>query len=108
MACACADQEAGTGPDKSQNIGVSSNTGPDPLKLAKLPSQHSMLGHHRHASETPLMAFRWRADNGSLKVVLGSSLPSATKKTTTKNVVQVGPPLTTPPRSVCFSFYVFC
>ena len=33
----------------------------------QLPSQHSMLGHHRHASET-------------LIVVLGSSLPSSTKK----------------------------
>ena len=26
---------------------------PDPLKFSKLPSQHSTLGHHRHASETP-------------------------------------------------------
>ena len=34
-------------------IGFLSNTGPDPLKITKLPSQHSMLGHHRHASETP-------------------------------------------------------
>ena len=25
-----------------KNIGFSSNTGPDPLKIAKLPSQHSM------------------------------------------------------------------
>ena len=30
-----------------------SNTGPDPLKFSKLPSQHSTLGHHRHASQTP-------------------------------------------------------
>ena len=30
-----------------------SNTGPDPLKFSKLPSQHSTLGHHRHANETP-------------------------------------------------------
>ena len=28
-----------------------------PWKITKLPSQHSMLGHHRHASETP---FKWR------------------------------------------------
>ena len=34
-----------------------------------------MLGNRRHASETPLMAFRWRADDGPLKVGLGSSLP---------------------------------
>ena len=28
-----------------------------------------MLGHHWHASETPLMAFRWRADDEPLIVV---------------------------------------
>ena len=52
-----------------------------------------MLGIHRHASETPLMAFRWRADDGPLKVGLGSSLPlpPSTLKT---NVVKVGSPLT--------------
>ena len=36
-----------------RNIGFLSNTGPDPLKFSKLPSQHSMLGQHRHARETP-------------------------------------------------------
>ena len=51
------------GPDplkSHQNIGFLSNTGPDPLnvsKVSKLPSQHSMLGHHRHACEMP---FKWR------------------------------------------------
>ena len=36
------------------NIGFPSKTGPHPLnKITKLPSQPSMLGHHRHASETP-------------------------------------------------------
>ena len=30
-----------------------SNTGPYPLKFSKLQSQHSTLGHHRNASETP-------------------------------------------------------
>ena len=34
-------------------IGFRSNTGPDPLKITKLPSQHSMLGNHWPASETP-------------------------------------------------------
>ena len=29
-----------------------------PLKLIKLPSQHSKLSYHRHASETNEMAFR--------------------------------------------------
>ena len=42
---------------KLQNIGSLSNTGPDLLKYTQLPSQHSMLGHHRPASETP---FKWR------------------------------------------------
>ena len=41
-----------------KNIGFSSNIGPDPLKISKLPSQHSMLGHHRHASEGVLLAGR--------------------------------------------------
>ena len=62
---------SGSGPPlkNHKNIGFSSNTGPDPLKITKLPSQHSMLGHHR---------FRWWADDGPLIVVLGSPLPSST------------------------------
>ena len=42
-----------------KNIGFVGKTGPDPLKITKLSSQHLMLGHHchRHASETP---FKWR------------------------------------------------
>ena len=36
-----------------KNIGFLSNTGLDPLKITKLPSKHSMLRYHRHASETP-------------------------------------------------------
>ena len=39
------------------NIGFLSNTDPDPLEIKKLPSHHSMLGHHRPASESP---FKWR------------------------------------------------
>ena len=31
-------------------IGFLSNAGPQPLKTTKLPSQHSMLGHHPHAN----------------------------------------------------------
>ena len=38
-----------------KNIGFFSNTDPDSLKITKLSGQHSMLGHHRHASETPPM-----------------------------------------------------
>ena len=39
--------------EKSQKFRVFSNTGPDPLKITKLPSQNSMLGHHRHARKMP-------------------------------------------------------
>ena len=55
------------------NIGFLSNTGLDPLKISKLPSQHSMLDHHRHASETPfklcftggpkMVRFKWYLDH---------------------------------------------
>ena len=49
--------DRGSGPHlkNHKNIGFLSNTGLDPLKITKLPSQQ--LGHHRHASETP---FKWR------------------------------------------------
>ena len=50
-------------PENYKNIGFLNNTGPDPLKITKLPSQHSMLGHHRLASETP---FKWRVAGGSV------------------------------------------
>ena len=39
--------------ENHKNIGLLSKTGPDSLKITKLPSQHSLLGHLRHASETP-------------------------------------------------------
>ena len=61
---ACSDPEGGTGgPDpppplkNHKYVGFLSDTAADPLKITKLhvhvPSQHSMLGHHRPASETP-------------------------------------------------------
>ena len=40
---------------------VFSNAGPDPLKIVKLPSQLSILGHNRRASET---LFKWRFAGG--------------------------------------------
>ena len=46
-------------PGKSKDIEFPSDTGPDPLKITKLPSQHLMLGHHRLASETPFIGQRW-------------------------------------------------
>ena len=63
---ACADPEGGTGgPDPLENHKnhdrFFSNTGPDPLKIVKLPSQLSILGNNRHASKTP---FKWRFAGG--------------------------------------------
>ena len=66
-------------PEKSQKIGFLSNTGLNPLKITKLPSKHSMLGHHRHASETPLSsetsynAVSLAADDSTLIVLFGST-----------------------------------
>ena len=49
--------------EKSQKLRVSSNTGPDPLEVTKLPSQYSMSGYHRPASKTP---FKWRYTGGPM------------------------------------------
>ena len=58
----------GTGPDplppwKSQKYSFFSNTGPVPLKIGKLRSQHSILGHNRHRHLSHLngvsLAGRW-------------------------------------------------
>ena len=43
-------------------IGFLINTGVDPMEN-QLPWQHSMLGHHRPTSETPL---KWRFAGGSM------------------------------------------
>ena len=78
-------------PKNHKNIGFLSNTGLDPLKITKLPSQNSMLGHHRHASEKP---FQWRII-GPLIVVFRSSLPHQLKKQKRKKeTVKVDHPLT--------------
>ena len=64
-----------------KNIGFLSNSGLDPLKYTKLPSQHSLSGHHQHASETP---FKWRFAGGSmmarLKCYLDPPTPHQLKK----------------------------
>ena len=53
-------QRGAGGPDLPSKItkkySFFSNTGPDPLKIVKLPSQLSILGHNRHASETQFWA----------------------------------------------------
>ena len=78
-------------PEKSQNIGFSSNTCPDPLKNRSCEASIQCWAFIGMPAKRHLMAFRWRADDGPLKVGLGSSLPLSTLKT---NVVKVGSPLT--------------
>ena len=41
-------------PINHKNIEYLNNTGPDPLKFSKLPSQHSTMGHHRHPAKRHL------------------------------------------------------
>ena len=85
----CADPEGGQGDrtplENHTNIGFLSNTGLDPLKITKLPSQHSMVGHYRHASV--LLAGRcWPTFSG-----ISILSPSHQLKI---EVFSVGPPLT--------------
>ena len=53
------------GPDPQSKItkymGFFSDTSPDPLKIVKLPSQLSILGHNRHGSKTHI---KWRFAGG--------------------------------------------
>ena len=49
--------------------------------MTKLPSQHSMSGHHRHASETP---FKWRFAGGSMMARLWCYLVPLIKKNVAK------------------------
>ena len=78
-------------PEKSQNIRFSSNTCLDPLKNRSCEASIQCWAFIGMPAKRHLMAFRWRVDDGPLKVGLGSSLPSSTLKT---NVVKVGSPLT--------------
>ena len=63
---AWADPEGGGGqgsgpppPENHKNIEFPSNIDPDPLKITRLRSQHSMVSHYRHASE-------WRLAGGPM------------------------------------------
>ena len=73
------ERGGGGGPDplKTQNIGFLSNIGPDPLENHKAYKPAFSVGppsaRQRNAI---LMAFRWRADDDPLIVVIVSSLPS--------------------------------
>ena len=64
--------------ENHKNIGFLSNTGPDLLKIHKVTKPTFNVGpssaRHRNAIK---MAFRWRADDGPLLVLFGSSLPSS-------------------------------
>ena len=51
-------------PLRSQPCRVLNNTVLDLLKIKKLASQYSMLGHHRHDSETPLNGVSLAAVDG--------------------------------------------
>ena len=64
--------DRGSGPHPLKNhkfIGLFCNTGPDPLK--KLPSQVFSVG----PSSAISMAFRWRADDGTIKRCLDPLSP---------------------------------
>ena len=64
--------------EKSQNIGFLSNTGPDPLKYHKATKQAFNIGPSSGTLvKTP---FRWRARDGPLIVVIGSSFHASIKK----------------------------
>ena len=76
-------------PEKLQNIGFLSNSGPDPLKnheaikpafnVGASPSrQRNAINGVTLAAQ--LMALRWRPNYGPRTVVFGSSHPSSTKK----------------------------
>ena len=73
-----------------KNIGFSSNTGPDSLKNRSYQASIQCWANIGTPVKRHLMAFRWRADDGPLKGVLGSPTLINLKK----NVVKVGPPLT--------------
>ena len=94
----CGSRGGTGGPDppgKLQNIGFLSNICPDPLKNRSYQASIQCWAIIGTPAKRHLMAFCWRADEGPLRVVLASSLPSSTKKKRKKkNVVKVGPPLT--------------
>ena len=60
-----------------------------PCNTTNLPSQHSMLGHHRSASKTPL---KWRFADGPMMARLYWYLDPLSPHQL-KNIVKVGPPL---------------
>ena len=81
----CADPEGGQGVRTSplknhKNIRFSSNTGPNPLENRSYEASIQCWAIIGLRAKRHLMAVCWRADDGPLIVVLGSSLPSSLKK----------------------------
>ena len=77
----CADPEGGGGaggpdppPEKSQNIGFSSNTGPDPLKNHCYQASIQCWAIIGTPAKRHLMAFCWRTDDDGPLIVV-SYLP---------------------------------
>ena len=67
-------------PEKHKNIRFLCNTGPDPLKNYKAtkPAFNVWPSSARQRDAISL-AFRWRADDGLIKAVFGSSVAPSTK-----------------------------
>ena len=85
---------SGLPPEKITNIGFLCNTGPDPLKNHKATKPAFNVGPSSARQRNAIsMAFNWRADDGPIKAVFGSSIPHQLKKQK-KNVIKFGPPLT--------------
>ena len=79
-------------PEKSQNIGFFAVLVRIPgWKIIKLPIQHSMLGHHRHASEAP---FKWRFAGGPMVARLQWYFDPPSPHQLKKTLSQLDPPLT--------------
>ena len=77
----CPDPEAGLGVCTLENHKAVWLMVPIHWKITKLPSQHSMLGHHQPASKTPFRyCFTCRPMMARFELFGPSLLPSSTKK----------------------------
>ena len=86
LMCGSREGDRGSGPSlkNQQNIRFSSKTGPDPLKNCSYQASIQCWVLSSTPAKRHIMVFHWRAYDGPLIVVPGSSLPSSTKKTTKK------------------------